>query len=131
MSEPSTNHQKNPPQRKLIRLDQASHQAPGTCASVTIATADRHPVFVNTAFTDACVAILPEQAEQDEIDILAYCFIPDHLHLLVQGSGHTNEVDFSVRSKGAPSEEHGDTDYPGDPGNGVFTTTYYAKTRTP
>lgn len=31
--------------------------------------------------------------------VLAYCFMPDHLHLLVQGSDRSNLIDFMKRFK--------------------------------
>lgn len=100
MSDCDTSRQRNLPKRKRIRLDQANYQAPSTRAAVTITAADRHPVFVNAAFTEACVVMLCEQAERDEIGILGYCFMPDHLHLLVQVAGPTNLIDFVGAFKG-------------------------------
>lgn len=100
MSESVANRQTNLPQCTRIRLDQGSYQSPGTCAPVTIASANRHPVFVNPAFTEACVAILREQAERNEIEIPAYCYMPDHPHLLVQVSRYKDLIGIVDAFKG-------------------------------
>jgi putative transposase len=53
--------------------------------SLTFGTAHRRRVFVEQAPVDVVRAQILRAAEQRLFAILAYCFMPDHLHLLVEG----------------------------------------------
>src|SRR3990172_6792553 len=71
------------PKRKRIRLAPESYEGPGAF-SVTVSTAGRAPLFRKPATVHLCVSALSETASLHHMDVLAYCFMPDHLHLLVQ-----------------------------------------------
>lgn len=58
----------------------------GTYAySVTILTKNRTARFKVSKVVDDAISILIETARSSRFNLLAYCFMPDHLHLLVVG----------------------------------------------
>lgn len=58
----------------------------GTYAySITVLTKDRIARFKEDEVVGRLVSILAETARSEKFEILAYCFMPDHLHLLVAG----------------------------------------------
>ena len=69
--------------RKKIRLDSSLYSDPGHVCSVTICTQRNLPVFGNGEFGKACVQILLEYSSKKGIPVFAYCFMPDHVHLLL------------------------------------------------
>ena len=71
------------PSRQRIRLAPESYEGPAAF-SVTASTAGRAPLFRKPATVHLCVSALSETASLHHMDVLAYCFMPDHLHLLVQ-----------------------------------------------
>jgi REP-associated tyrosine transposase len=85
--------------RKRIRLPVGVYSEPGTRALVTIATLDRHRVFDDAVSTTECVNQLRAQASEQAIAVLAYCFMPDHLHLLLRVDGGTGIIDFVGKFK--------------------------------
>lgn len=86
------------PRRKRIRLDRQVYT--GRMAfSVTINTLDRHRAFLNEATVRLCLHSLREAREKLGMSVLAYCFMPDHLHLLLEGSDQSNLIDFMKRFK--------------------------------
>jgi putative transposase len=57
-------------------------------------------VFTEEALVTAIVAQMTHAAETWRFAILAYCFMPDHLHLLVEGAGEdANLVRFAHAMK--------------------------------
>jgi putative transposase len=53
--------------------------------SLTICAHDRRSVFVDAAVVDAVLQQILRTAAARSFAVLAYCFMPDHLHLLVEG----------------------------------------------
>jgi len=59
----------------------------GTFAySITCCTHDRAPWFSDPAAVTIAIAELTRAAAGASFDVLAWCAMPDHLHLLVQGT---------------------------------------------
>ncbi len=52
---------------------------------VTIATKDRRRVFLDGNLVEEILAHLRQHAAAERFSLLAYCFMPDHLHILVEG----------------------------------------------
>ncbi len=52
------------------------------CFSLTLATGDRDRSFSDGNHVDACLAELNVTAAKYDLAVFAYCFMPDHLHLL-------------------------------------------------
>ena len=78
---------------KRIRLDPEAYRL-GHCFSVVLATAERARIFVEPKAVQTCLAALKHAAARYEADIYAYCFMPDHLHLLVSTPDGVNLIDF-------------------------------------
>ena len=70
------------PVRKRNRLPLDEYRG-NKVYSLTICTADRQPYFESANVVEACFQILTQQAEAAQADVFAFCFMPDHLHLLV------------------------------------------------
>src|SRR3972149_1199802 len=81
------------PKRMRIRLAPESYEGPAAF-SVTVSTAGRAPLFRKPAAVHLCVSALSETASLHHMDVLAYCFMPDHLHLLVQARDHGSFLRF-------------------------------------
>ncbi len=52
---------------------------------LTILTKDRDVYFKEAKIVNYLISLLLETAKSERFDVLAYCFMPDHLHLLVTG----------------------------------------------
>lgn len=52
---------------------------------VTMCTAHRHRTFVTAAVVDRILCTLRQTAHEEDFELLAFCFMPDHVHLLVEG----------------------------------------------
>jgi putative transposase len=61
---------------------------------VTLCTADKRQVFVPIFDYASFVQILSRLAGPFGIDVLTYCFMPDHVHLLLEGTENTNLKEF-------------------------------------
>jgi putative transposase len=51
---------------------------------VTICTRDRRPILGDTCIVGGMLAILRDLSRHHEFAVHAYCFMPDHLHLLCE-----------------------------------------------
>jgi putative transposase len=65
--------------------------------SLTICTQHRKRVFVNREAVDLVRLQLVQTATRYQFAIIAYCFMPDHLHLLVEGTANGSSVQEFVR----------------------------------
>jgi putative transposase len=52
---------------------------------LTTCTYQRHPTFRDHDAATKTIAQFLETAKAEQIEVLAYCFMPDHAHLLVEG----------------------------------------------
>jgi REP-associated tyrosine transposase len=52
---------------------------------LTLCVRHRRPVFKNGGDVVAVWAQIQRTAHEESFEVLAYCFVPDHLHLLVEG----------------------------------------------
>jgi len=60
--------------------------------SLTWCTYERRPVFHSMARVTDVLSQILRSAGRHDIAVLAYCFMPDHLHLLVAGQEETSET---------------------------------------
>ena len=82
---------KNKPFPKRPRLKDFEYI--GTYAYfITILTKDRGAYFREVEVVDGLIAILVKKARSERFDVLAYCFMPDHLHLLVIGKDDNSNL---------------------------------------
>lgn len=84
---------------KRIRLERGLYEVPEQPISLTIACRNRHRYFESDALVEACRDSLQAVSEQHDVGVLAYCFMPDHLHLLVQPRSRSNVISFVQRYK--------------------------------
>lgn len=78
---------------KSIRLPSETYRE-GHAFSVTVSTAERRRIFVEAAITELALACLKECALKAGANVYAYCFMPDHLHLLASTSNGTDFSEF-------------------------------------
>jgi len=81
------------PTRKRIRLAPEVYQGPAAF-SVSISTAQRLPLFHNGYVVEMCVSALEKTSPRHSMVVLVYCFMPDHLHLLLEGGEGSNLIRF-------------------------------------
>ena len=68
--------------------------------SLTFCTNQRQRLFTSVEVVELTLAQILRAAAENQFGILAYCFMPDHLHLLVEG--HSDKSDcrrFIARAK--------------------------------
>jgi putative transposase len=78
---------------KRIRLDDSAYQE-GHCFSVTMSTAQRTPRFRDAGVVSLCLDALREAVERYEASVFAYCFMPDHVHMVVSTPAGVDLVQF-------------------------------------
>jgi len=60
--------------------------------SLRFSTHGRARLFINDAHVDAVTTQIRRSADEDQFAVLAYCFMPDHLHLVVEGLAETSDL---------------------------------------
>ena len=83
------------PARKRIRLapDVDVYEGP-RAFNVAVSTAYRRPLFSDESTVNLCLSALAEAGTREGIEVLAYCFMPDHLHLLLEAQEGGNLIRF-------------------------------------
>ncbi len=76
--------------RKNIRLQRACYIG-RRWYFLTACTQDRIPWLRDAPLVDEQLGLLTDTARQEVFDLQAYCFMPDHLHLLVNGTRGTSD----------------------------------------
>src|SRR5574341_1926140 len=89
--------------RKRNRLARDAYQGPRQFA-VTLVTWQRQQAFIERAAVDACRSLL--EAAAAGFTILVYCFMPDHLHVIVEGSDASDLATFVKKYKQVSSYRH-------------------------
>ena len=79
--------------RKPNRLALATYSEARAC-SITIVTSNRLVAFDSAVWVDRCLAVLCKSSEKHDIAVLAYCFMPDHVHLLIHNEGKSSVIRF-------------------------------------
>jgi putative transposase len=87
------------PQRRPHRLDEATYVGRRQYF-LTLCTHERRPIFTDAILIDVVTTQILRAATTEHFDLIAYCFMPDHLHLLVRGkTGSANLRVFAHRAK--------------------------------
>ena len=71
---------------RRIRLDSSKYAQPWAICSVTVATRDRRPVFADVRLAAAAVDVMRLHAQKTGVRVHGYCFMPDHVHLVLSPS---------------------------------------------
>ncbi len=66
--------------------------------AVTVATANRRRCFLDGEAVTSVRAVMEEEAERHGFDLFCYCFMPDHLHVLLQGRTEASDLGNFVRA---------------------------------
>jgi putative transposase len=66
------------------------------CAAyfVTFAVSQRRPAFKVREIVEQCLSVLRSFADEQHMQVLAYCFMPDHVHLLLTAGEKANLSSF-------------------------------------
>jgi putative transposase len=56
------------------------------CVDFTLCAQGRRPILASQSVVDGLLPILGASLEHERCENLIYCFMPDHLHLVVQGT---------------------------------------------
>lgn len=68
--------------------------------SLTFCTDHRRHVFISQAAVTLVLSQISRAAAEQKFAVIAYCFMPDHLHLLVAGQSETSDCKhFIARAK--------------------------------
>jgi putative transposase len=59
---------------------------------VTICTENKKQLFIDGRHAETILSILREESEKHAFMVWGYCFMPDHLHLLVEGDAPTSDL---------------------------------------
>ncbi len=84
--------------RQSPRLKGFSYRG-GFAYNLTFVTRGRKPLLAQPAVVHPCLDDLTVAAVQDGFDLLAYCFMPDHLHVLACGSQNASLQEFARHFK--------------------------------
>lgn len=78
-----------------------SHPYPALCPTftyvgrvsyfLTFVTFDRHPLFRDAGVVDLVLSQFRRAAHEHAFGVLVYCFMPEHVHLVVHGRHNTSE----------------------------------------
>jgi putative transposase len=59
---------------------------------LTFCTQDRNPLFVEASVVSCAWTQILRAASEDAMDVIAYCFMPDHAHLVMGGREETSDL---------------------------------------
>lgn len=59
---------------------------------ITICTNKKEQFFKKRNIFEICINVLREISEKYYFKVLAYCFMPDHLHLLIEGKDEKSDL---------------------------------------
>ena len=89
------------PTRKQNRLDLGVYREPGQFF-VTTTTNDRKAWFQQPNIAEHCIDALRSACQDANFTLIAFCFMPDHVHFLVSAEGESDLVrlvkDFKQRT---------------------------------
>ena len=60
--------------------------------SITICTHEKKPVFKERSLVRWLVDVLKDKSDSYNFKVWAYCFMPDHLHLLIEGRNDDSDM---------------------------------------
>jgi putative transposase len=93
------------PCRSSPRLPSFNYQG-GYAYHLVLNTRGGFPWFEDGRLVDFCIECLAASASRYGFEVVAYCFVPDHLHLLVVGGDDAPLVRFVQHFKQATGHRH-------------------------
>lgn len=85
---------------KKIRLDKDVYARDGAVCFITVCTEGKIPLFQNDALTRSFIDQLKTDADSNGVPVFSYCFMPDHLHLVIAPGIRKDIVRFVGEYKG-------------------------------
>ena len=79
--------------RKRNRLPLETYRG-ARAYSLTLGCAERRTAFAERRVVESCIGLLRSCSEKHGFAVLAYCFMPDHLHLLIEGGPESDLPQF-------------------------------------
>lgn len=70
------------PERKYPRQSLFVYRQ-GLPVSITLCSAKRRPILTGPQISQALQSLISEGAETESIDVIAWCIMPDHIHVLL------------------------------------------------
>jgi len=80
------------PYPKRPRLHDRSSYIGERLYFITITTNKRNQFFVHEHITKSMINYLYDISQKKLFDVLVYCFMPDHVHLLLRGTSHSSNL---------------------------------------
>ena len=74
---------------------------------LTFCTHQRQRVFYSSDVVDAVLAQILRASRENDFAVVAYCFMPDHLHLLLEGTAQNSDLRRLARDAKQYSGFHG------------------------
>jgi len=82
---------RRPARRLRHRLTPEAYRGEGA-ASFTACIAGKHDLFTNSGAVAIFLDALRRASDQHQCQVLIYCFMPDHVHLALQGVAPTSNL---------------------------------------
>ena len=97
--------------------------------SLTICTSERKPLFSDAETVDAVLTTIRRSAEAHGFAVLACCFMPDHVHLIVGASSESADLQKSSRTGNSCLVLHTNSEHVNRSGNPATSITSCAMKR--
>jgi len=78
--------------RKPLRLKGFDYGSKSHAYFVTLCTADRHPLFLESKIAKTLEEEMEFRRAKKEIHLFCYCIMPDHLHLLLSLTNYPKKL---------------------------------------
>lgn len=82
---------------RSLRLKDFDYESPGVIYYITIGTNRKENTFTKPSINEKVINTLKESARLYGYNLIAYCLMPDHLHILVQASDNPRDLRGFVR----------------------------------
>ena len=79
-----------------IRLPEDIYSLKNQPCLISICAKDKKDCLTHKSFTDLCIDLLVGLSKKNDIMLLTYCFMPNHIHLVISVQGNKSIVD-SIR----------------------------------
>jgi len=82
---------------RSLRLKDFDYESPGIIYHITIGTNRKENTFTKPSINEKVINTLKESVRLYGYNLIAYCLMPDHLHILVQASDNPRDLRVFVR----------------------------------
>lgn len=98
------------PDMRKIRLPLEIYREKFRLCSITICSQDKNPVFLNHNFVNELLYLIKTESENNNLKVLAFYFMSDHLHLIIATLSGFSIIDWVRDSKAKQQELDGNMD---------------------